>query len=296
MNRLLRWLRQPFPASEASRRTLLTSLAAGVFIGGFLVVFQPFGAYAWQSPRKVPILAGYGVVTFVLLVVNQYLLPKALPRFFGEEDWTVGREITGTAWNIVTIGVANYVYNGLVFGGFGQEGLRLTHLAFMIAITALIGVFPAVGFTLYKYFRYLNRYAQPPQPAPLTPAEQRSDRAQTVELVAENGKDRLLLPLADLFYLESADNYSEVVFEKSRAVKKELLRGSLSRFEEQVPPGVVVRCHRSFLVNLHRVQRVSGNAQGYKLYLRGLETPVPVARAYSEVVKTSTKLHPSGGA
>jgi hypothetical protein len=285
MNRLLHWLRQPFPASEATGRTLLTSAAAGLFIGGFLVVFQPFGAHEWESPLKVPILAGYGVVTFVLLVVNQSLLPTVLPRFFEEKNWTVGREIVGTCWNIVSIGLANYAYNGVVFGDPGGRGFWLTHLGAMLAITALIGVFPAVGLTLFKYLRYLNRYAQPPQPAPLTAAERAADRVLTVELLAENGKDRLLLPLADLLYLESADNYSEVVFEKGGLVKKELLRGSLSRFESQVPEGVVVRCHRSYLVNLHRVQRVTGNAQGYKLHLRGLPTPIPVARAYSEVVR-----------
>lgn len=274
------------PAPETTRRTFLTSLAAGVFIGAFLVVFQPFGAYAWDNPMKVPVLAGYGVITFVVLMFNGYALPRLFAAFFQEERWTVGREIALIGYHIVSIGVANYVYGGVVYGGFESGSLNVVQLGYMILATGLIGLFPATGITTFKYLRYLRRYAQPPQPTPLTAPEQAADARQTVELVAENGKDRLTLPLADLLYLESADNYSEVVFEKNGFPKKELLRGSLSRFEAQVPPGVVVRCHRSYLVNLHRVRRVSGNAQGYKLHLEGMETPVPVARAYSEVVKT----------
>jgi len=281
-----RFLAQPLPAPETTRRTFLTSLGAGVFIGVFLVVFQPFGAYTWQSPLKIPVLAGYGAVTFVVLWFNGYALTRLFPDFFREERWTVGREIILIGFHIVSIGVANYGYGGLVFGGFARGRFEVTHLVFMILATGLIGLFPATGITAFKYLRHLSRYAQPPQPAPLTPIQQADDARQVIELVAENGKDRLTLPLADVFYLESADNYSEIVFAKAGTVKKELLRGSLSRFEAQVPPGVVVRCHRSYLVNLHRVRRVSGNAQGYKLHLEGLETPVPVARAYSEVVKS----------
>lgn len=285
INAVRSWLRQPIPAPEPSRRGLVIDLVAGLFIGGFLVIFQPFGAYDWDSPYKVPVLAGYGVVTFVLLSFNGFVLPRLLPGWFREERWTIARELLFTGWNILSIGIANYVYNGVIFGGFERAEVQVTHLFFMVLITGLVGLFPAVGITTYKYLRYLNRYAQPPQPAPQTRAERVADQTERLDLVAENGKDRLTLPVDELLYLESADNYSEVVFLKNGLVKKELVRGSLSRFETQVPAAVVVRCHRSYLVNLHRVERVSGNAQGYKLHLRGLETPVPVARAYSEVVK-----------
>lgn len=286
MSALRRFLAQPLPAPEPSRHTVFTSLAAGVFIAGFLIVFQPFGAYAWNSPRKIPVLAGYGVITFAVLLFNGFVLPRLLPSFFREERWTVGREIVFVGLHILSIGLANYVYGGFVYGNFEREGWQPAQLAAMILVTGVVGLFPATGITVFKYLRYLRRYAQPPQPAPLTATERAADERRVVELVAENGKDRLALPLADVLYLESADNYSEIVYEKAGSLKKELLRGSLSRFEAQVPPGVVVRCHRSYLVNLHRVRRVTGNAQGYKLHLDGLETPLPVARAYSEVVKS----------
>lgn len=286
MSALRRFLAQPLPAPETTRYTVFTSLAAGGFIAGFLIVFQPFGAYAWNSPRKIPVLAGYGVITFAVLLFNSFMLPRLLPSWFREERWTVGREIAFVGLHILSIGLANYVYDGFVYGNFEREGWQPAQLAAMILVTGIIGLFPATGITTLKYLRHLHRYAQPPQPQPLTPSQQAVDQQRVIELVAENGKDRLTLPLADLLYLESADNYSEIVFEKAGSLKKELLRGSLSRFEAQVPPGVVVRCHRSYLVNLHRVRRVTGNAQGYKLHLDGLDTPVPVARAYSEVVKS----------
>ena len=42
--------------------------------------------------------------------------------------------------------------------------------------------------------------------------------------------------------------------------------------------------YRSYIVNTGRIRAVSGNAPGYKLHLHGCETPVPVARKYSQIV------------
>ena len=71
---------------------------------------------------------------------------------------------------------------------------------------------------------------------------------------------------------------------QNEKLKKTLLRGSLSRFEEQAHHPDVVRCHRSFVVNLRQVASVSGNAQGYKLQLQNYPSPIPVARRYGDLV------------
>lgn len=64
-----------------------------------------------------------------------------------------------------------------------------------------------------------------------------------------------------------------------------MLRSSLSRLENQLEGQNIVRCHRSFIVNLDKVEKVTGNAQGYKLHLETPELVVPVARKYSEIVE-----------
>ena len=79
-----------------------------------------------------------------------------------------------------------------------------------------------------------------------------------------------------------------MVYLKSSSVGPELpvkllLRSSLSRLEAQIiDRSNIVRCHRSYVVNLDRVERVTGNAQGYKLHLFGGQFQVPVARRYND--------------
>ena len=79
-------------------------------------------------------------------------------------------------------------------------------------------------------------------------------------MVAENEKDSIELFAESLFYIESSDNYSTIFYEKAGKLQKELLRSSLTRLESQISSESIVRCHRSFIVNLDKVEKVTGNA------------------------------------
>ncbi len=281
---MLNFLKQPYPAPEKGPHYIKVALAAGFFVGLFLSVFQPFGAYEWDSPYKIPFLAGYGLVTFLLLVCSSYALPWLAPTLFKEQNWTVGKEILHIFWHILSIACGNYLYGVLLFGSAGNSSSVLSNFVSMLLVTLLIGLFPAAGITLYSYFQKLRKYSHPPQPQPISAIQQVADAEQIITLVAENERDSVSFKASALLFIESADNYSEIVFLKNNTVQKELIRSSLSRLENQLSVDFVVRCHRSYLVNLHKVVSVSGNAQGYKFHLDGWQEPIPVARKYSELV------------
>ena len=116
----------------------------------------------------------------------------------------------------------------------------------------------------------------------------------TLTLIADNEKDVLKLQPDDLLFIESSDNYCTIVHLKDEPVGagkllKPLLRSSLSRLETQINRPHIVRCHRSYVVNLNRVERVTGNAQGYKLHLLNGQLQVPVARKYNDTLVTELK-------
>lgn len=275
--RMFRFLAQPYPHDKHNtRRWLITSAGAGLFVALFLVVFQPFGSTEWDDPRKPLFLAGYGLVTFGCMAVVGIVLPALFKKVFDERNWTVGKDIAWTLLLIVSIAFGNLLYSEYVLGT-GSGGLL-----FWIAITAAVGVIPATVITLLNYTRLLRKYAGSDLAVKKPLSE--PHLAETLTFLAENEKDELSLAVSDLLFIESADNYSEIVFLQNKETKKTLLRGSLSRFEEQAHHPEVVRCHRSFVVNLQRVESISGNAQGYKLQLTNWTSPVPVARRYGDLV------------
>ena len=298
---LLKLLRQPYPVSESAGNEWLI----GAFVGGFLLVFQPFGLADWHTTDKIFKILGFGAITTgVMLLFNA--ATRLLPRFFAEDRWTVGREIVKILVLILCIALANRIYLNWLLGGSMQGGWLQS-----IWMTFVIGIFPTIGVVLTNYILQLRKYQQ--QAAHLLLHKQPSDTPslqtdtpvgaeskntivdlpfgnQRLVLVAENEKDTLQLDRADLLAIESSDNYCTVFYRKNGVLGKELVRSSLSRLENQLGAGTpFVRCHRSYVVNLDRVERVSGNAQGYKLHLLAGQLVVPVARKYNDTLVASLK-------
>jgi DNA-binding LytR/AlgR family response regulator len=81
------------------------------------------------------------------------------------------------------------------------------------------------------------------------------------------------------------DNYSAVYFIKEGKADKVLLRGSLKFMESQLTscPNII-RCHRTYIVNLSNVTSASGNAQGYKLSVANSTEIITVSRSYLSTV------------
>ena len=68
--------------------------------------------------------------------------------------------------------------------------------------------------------------------------------------------------------------------------ERELRRTTLTALLAETDDPAVVRCHRSWLVNLRHVTGVSGNAQGLQLTVEGLDREVPVSRTHLSRVRS----------
>jgi hypothetical protein len=89
----------------------------------------------------------------------------------------------------------------------------------------------------------------------------------------------------NLLYIESADNYVCVWYKKNDILKKQLLHVTMKEICEQLADTNIVRCHRSYMVNLDLVKvmrREKGN-----LFLEIEESGVreiPISKTYGEAV------------
>jgi LytTr DNA-binding domain len=291
---MLKIFRQPYPFGEKSNiRLLIQSIGEGTFIALFLIFFQPFGVSEWQDPNKNLYLAGYGLITALCGIILRFVVFKTFPKYHSEATWNVGKEILSIMMLILMIAAGNVVYSNFVF----KLENGISSFFWMLLAVMIIGIFPATFGVMLNYIVQLKRYNQPiivhHHASEITSEEQISEnktpntveRNTTLKLIAENEKDSIELTSESLFYIESSDNYSTVYFVKQGKLQKELLRSSLTRLESQISSENIVRCHRSFIVNLDKVEKVTGNAQGYKLHLEAPELLVPVARKYSEIVE-----------
>ncbi|MCH5682870.1 LytTR family transcriptional regulator [Niabella sp. W65] len=69
-------------------------------------------------------------------------------------------------------------------------------------------------------------------------------------------------------------------WEANDQLQSTLLRNTLTNIADQVSDAAhIYRTHRSWLVNVQRVARVNGNAQGLKLSVELMDQQVPVSRS-----------------
>lgn len=289
----IHFLNKPLPAVGCNSGSLFKYFLVGVFVTLFLIVFQPFDINLWQTPYKFFKLAGFGAVSFLMPALYSFLLTLFVPAQVREDRWTVGKEIVSVIIVLVLIAFANMLYS---------NAIAIMHISFINFINALIsvvllGVFPVSFLVLSRHNRLFKRNTTEAQvvneqlqtESPGTdskPEIAETTVTENIELTAENEKDKLVLKATDLLYIESADNYSNVVFVENGKTKRQLIRSSLKRLESQVSHPFIVRCHRTYIVNLKNVIKVEGNAAGYKLQLGSDADAVPVSRGFgTEIIQ-----------
>ncbi|MCA1761748.1 MAG: LytTR family DNA-binding domain-containing protein [Cryomorphaceae bacterium] len=275
----LKPLLKPFPIETERSHVVRKSLVFGLFVFLFLLIFQPFGLSEIESGIWLYCL-GYGAITTLCMLVFRFLGEVVFPSYFQEQTWTVGREIIATMINIFLIAGGNLLFS--VWMGF----FALTPALFILFLffTLAIAIFPvALGAALKQ--SSLDRAHRRGSAEINENIEGRAVHREVgqIRLSDDDGNQSLSVDTDGLIFLESADNYVKAYFRKGDEVKSVIFRGALSRMEEELPTPPFLRCHRSYIVNVSAVGKVSGNARGYELSFPHTHKRIPVARRRIEV-------------
>jgi DNA-binding LytR/AlgR family response regulator len=104
----------------------------------------------------------------------------------------------------------------------------------------------------------------------------------------EKGEFKISIVRENLLYVDSADNYATIHYLNKSKLSHYLIRNSLKWMEENLTKeSTLVRCHRSYIVNLDKVKVLRKTKDGIFLELDALNTPdIPVSKTYYERVMT----------
>lgn len=274
---LQKWLKRPFPIGSRIGQNSIISVLFGLFIFGFLVIFDPFPNQDTETSQWLTSV-GYGLITTIVMILNFILLAFFYKTKFLSDQYTVGSALLTSLWNIFIITIANWFYYR--FGPFHGEETR--SLLYFVGATLSVGIFPVVILLFWFERIYFIRYS--------TRAENISDQIITnpqaisnteIQLFGEGKTDKIHLHSSGLICLKSEGNYVEIFHRSEEITKRELLRGPLKAFEEQLADQPqFIRCHQSYIINKQLINSISGNARGYLLDLKDLDAKVPVSRQF----------------
>ncbi len=121
----------------------------------------------------------------------------------------------------------------------------------------------------YQYFRHF-RLSKPPA-APLQG-----------RLVVQTGSGESIVHIAEIDYVSAARNYLVVHV----GDKEFLLRDTINNLEKRMAGEPFLRTHRSFIVNIDRIQEIRPADSGYRIRLKS-GGEIPLSRSYRDAVRAT---------
>lgn len=107
----------------------------------------------------------------------------------------------------------------------------------------------------------------------------------TVVFNDENGKPRLTLKSESILYVGSNDNYVNVYYLDNDKVGYTILRNNLKTLEPQLSRYDIIRCHRSYMINLHKIKIINRETDGlYITFDNNAVSKIPISKTYAEEV------------
>ena len=109
---------------------------------------------------------------------------------------------------------------------------------------------------------------------------------EIINLMDNNGNLKLSVKLDNLYYIKAEDNYINVFYQRSGAIASYMLRCKMQTIADNcVDSSSLMRCHRSYIVNINKVSVLHNEADGFVIDFEreGLDS-VPVSKTYSAKV------------
>ncbi len=254
------------------RNTVIQIIFTTIFAYAFILIYRPFNSRSWfdVNTGKFAFGVGFVVVLGMLVVI-------------------ISRVIMSQIRKIRTITIAGYAImialEVLAMTGFymmiQKVFLKDPRFWFEVYYTAILNATLILLIPYLISLLYFAWYDKKQKFESLLFEKRAEPESRFIHFDDENGDTKLSIQLNDLLYLEASENYVIIHYLNHTQPDRILLRNSMKRMEEQLAGFPVVRCHRSYMVNLNRIRLAKKTKAGMVVELSS-STPIrlPVSETY----------------
>ena len=279
---MLRILVQEYPAPRPVLKSLIIAVLSGLFIALFLLYFEPFNLHLNTDGNKVFHMSFFGCITTFVLLFFLFVFPVLLPNLFSDKNWKLGYQMILNMLILIVIATFNSIYSNYMNSiPFGWDSYWL-----ILSRTSVLGILPIAFITFSDYYLKVKSSLNSASNIIKNKKEFLKDLKEVTHQISTDLKSETFsFKENDFNYAIAVGTYIDMCSLDENTLKKVTYRVTLSSFEIQVKESSnLIRCHRSYLVNLNKVKNISGNAQGLKLELINQSEIIPVSRKYIPIV------------
>lgn len=271
-----------YPRRFTSEKLVKSSIIVFLCIFFFLLLFKPFGVYDPELRMHYLLICFFHSFAPALIL---YIYFRALNYFRKEKDefhWTILKEYVHIGIVLILMGFVSFLMRDILYHNPDNWSWRYFFEEIRNCLVA--------GIFFYFFLRLLSSYIESKKGSPsvlqfipITEHEEKEILEPQISISTQVKQDDFLLDIGDLLFVKADGNYIELTRLKGEHVITEVKRISLTQLENQLSayPNLF-RCHRAYLVNMFKIEKVTGNSQGYLLSFRETNLKVPVSRKQTE--------------
>lgn len=256
----------------------VTVLLNTLFSMAFLAVYHPFSHTFWieVAPIKTFLCsAAFYLCCILFLIVSK----EIFYRFESKREELPLRALV--IWVLCEFTIIAIIYLAFTFAlGYSKNSSLFELLVRTTGCVALILSIPMIPTVLYAKTKddqeeiRILRLNQ-------TASARHVEGTSLVNLFDHSGALKITASQDDIYYIESQDNYVCIHYMIGDEMEHYMLRCSTQEVEEALRGTGIIRCHRSFLVNINRIKVLKHDKGRAVIVMEDISgSEVPVSRSY----------------
>jgi DNA-binding LytR/AlgR family response regulator len=256
--------------------SLLISISFGIFL--FILFFQPFPLERFDFNNRLLIIAGFGGIVFLFMLLIRIVFP-----------WMIQKSNQNPNEPVLTSYLNGFIILALcsVAFVFYLRYVGSVRISFYIVFkVVLICLAPPVALKLYDVNKELFQQNESLVSERKIIQKQiekyeEDNLNKSIEFISETSTENLNLLIAEVIFIQSADNYVEIAYMECDTFKKKLIRNTLKNIELQIKQySNFIRCHRTCIVNMHYIEKLNQDYGSHWITIKGYQEKIPVSRQY----------------
>ena len=262
----MNFLNKQIPFINSIKKKILVAFILGFLLAFIIIFLEPFDTNNYETNYKNLILSGFGILFFSIFIIYSNIESILYHRF--HKIWRVSNEIISTFIFFTVSGTVIYLYNHRFING---EVYSIK--SYLLYFKNIILVFIPIFSPIFIYLR--NKFGELMIPIP----------KNTISIIGENKNETLKLNKKELLYIKAVENYIDIFFiDSNNTIKFRTFRQTLSKTNKQLP--FLEKCHRSYLLNIEKIEKITGNSQNAKISFSNIEQTIPLSKTYYTKIKS----------
>ncbi|MBO7331291.1 MAG: LytTR family transcriptional regulator, partial [Alistipes sp.] len=194
-------------------------------------------------------------VAFYIVAVAIMFISKMLMNMYQKRiKFTYAKYISWIVVEIIAIAIF-YTYFTLLY--MPDENYKVVDILFKaLGCILLIEAIPYTILTLYAAYRDKTEELQMLQYELSLAGEPSVAYPSLINLYDYNGTLKLTINSDSLYYMESQDNYVKIYYENQGKLLSYMLRCRTKAIDDYLVDTSMVRCHRSYMVNVMKINHI----------------------------------------